>query len=186
MPCAALAARRRANSNRTTFTGDRPVMAATRTFSIIKPDATRRNLTGAVTKMLEEAGLRVVASKRIQHDPRAGRGLLRRPQASGRSSTIWCTFMISARSWFRCSRARTPCSATATSWARPTRPTPAGHDPQGTGRVDRGQLGPRFGQRRECEDRDRLLLQAGRNRRLTAERWRGGAIGRRTGRRPPT
>lgn len=40
-------------------------MAATRTFSIIKPDATRRNLTGAVTKMLEDAGLRVVASKRI-------------------------------------------------------------------------------------------------------------------------
>ena len=41
-------------------------MAVTRTFSIIKPDAPRRNLTGAVTKMLEEAGLRVVASKRIQ------------------------------------------------------------------------------------------------------------------------
>ena len=40
-------------------------MAVTRTFSIIKPDATRRNLTGAVTRMLEEAGLRVVASKRI-------------------------------------------------------------------------------------------------------------------------
>ncbi|MET0588839.1 MAG: nucleoside-diphosphate kinase [Novosphingobium sp.] len=40
-------------------------MAATRTFSIIKPDATRRNLTGAVTQKLEEAGLRVVASKRI-------------------------------------------------------------------------------------------------------------------------
>ncbi len=41
-------------------------MAVTRTFSIIKPDATRRNLTGAVTKMLEDAGLHVVASKRIQ------------------------------------------------------------------------------------------------------------------------
>ena len=41
-------------------------MAVSRTFSIIKPDATRRNLTGAVTKMLEEAGLRVVASKRIK------------------------------------------------------------------------------------------------------------------------
>jgi len=40
-------------------------MAVTRTFSIIKPDATRRNLTGAVTKMLEDAGLRIVASKRI-------------------------------------------------------------------------------------------------------------------------
>jgi nucleoside-diphosphate kinase len=41
-------------------------MATERTFSIIKPDATRRNLTGAITKMLEEAGLRVVASKRLR------------------------------------------------------------------------------------------------------------------------
>ncbi len=41
-------------------------MAVTRTFSIIKPDATRRNLTGAVTNMLEKAGLRIVASRRIQ------------------------------------------------------------------------------------------------------------------------
>jgi nucleoside-diphosphate kinase len=41
-------------------------MAITRTFSIIKPDATRRNLTGRVTSMLEDAGLRVVASKRIR------------------------------------------------------------------------------------------------------------------------
>ena len=41
-------------------------MAVTRTFSIIKPDATRRNLTGAVTAKLEEAGLRVVASRRIR------------------------------------------------------------------------------------------------------------------------
>jgi nucleoside-diphosphate kinase len=40
-------------------------MAVTRTFSIIKPDATKRNLTGAVTKMLEDSGLRVIASKRI-------------------------------------------------------------------------------------------------------------------------
>src|SRR6059058_4361797 len=41
-------------------------MATERTFSIIKPDATRRNLTGAVTRMLEEAGLRIVASRRIR------------------------------------------------------------------------------------------------------------------------
>jgi nucleoside-diphosphate kinase len=41
-------------------------MAVTRTFSIIKPDATRRNLTGAVTKMLEDAGLRVIASRRMR------------------------------------------------------------------------------------------------------------------------
>ena len=62
-------------------------MAVTRTFSIIKPDATRRNLTGAVTKMLEEAGLRVVASQAHPHDPRPGRGLLRASTRSGRSST---------------------------------------------------------------------------------------------------
>ena len=41
-------------------------MSTERTFSIIKPDATRRNLTGAITKMLEEAGLRIVASRRIR------------------------------------------------------------------------------------------------------------------------
>ena len=40
-------------------------MAITRTFSIIKPDATRRNLTGAVNTMIEAAGLRIVAQKRL-------------------------------------------------------------------------------------------------------------------------
>ncbi len=40
-------------------------MAIQRTFSIIKPDATRRNLTGQITARLEDAGLRVVASKRV-------------------------------------------------------------------------------------------------------------------------
>jgi nucleoside-diphosphate kinase len=40
-------------------------MALERTFSIIKPDATRRNLTGQITARLEAAGLRVVASKRL-------------------------------------------------------------------------------------------------------------------------
>jgi nucleoside-diphosphate kinase len=40
-------------------------MARERTFSIIKPDATRRNLTGKVNAMLEAGGLRVIAQKRI-------------------------------------------------------------------------------------------------------------------------
>ena len=40
-------------------------MAIERTFSIIKPDATRRNLTGKVNACLEEAGLRIVAQKRM-------------------------------------------------------------------------------------------------------------------------
>lgn len=40
-------------------------MAIERTFSMIKPDATQRNLTGAITKVFEDNGLRVVASKRV-------------------------------------------------------------------------------------------------------------------------
>ena len=40
-------------------------MAGTRTFSIIKPDATARNLTGAINKVIEDGGLRIVAQRRI-------------------------------------------------------------------------------------------------------------------------
>ncbi len=41
-------------------------MALERTFSILKPDATARNITGAVNSMIEAAGLRIVAQKRIR------------------------------------------------------------------------------------------------------------------------
>lgn len=41
-------------------------MALERTFSIVKPDATKRNLVGAIVAKFEEGGLRVVAQKRIQ------------------------------------------------------------------------------------------------------------------------
>lgn len=41
-------------------------MATERTFSIIKPDATRRNLTGRINAVIEGAGLRIVAQKRIR------------------------------------------------------------------------------------------------------------------------
>ena len=40
-------------------------MAIEHTFSIIKPDATKRNLTGAINAVIEKAGLRIVAQKRI-------------------------------------------------------------------------------------------------------------------------
>jgi nucleoside-diphosphate kinase len=42
------------------------IMAIERTFSIIKPDATARNLTGAINALIEKAGLRIVAQKRIR------------------------------------------------------------------------------------------------------------------------
>jgi nucleoside-diphosphate kinase len=41
-------------------------MAIERTFSILKPDATERNLTGAINAMIEKAGLRIVAQKRVR------------------------------------------------------------------------------------------------------------------------
>jgi nucleoside-diphosphate kinase len=41
-------------------------MALERTFSILKPDATARNLTGAINAIIEKAGLRIVAQKRIR------------------------------------------------------------------------------------------------------------------------
>src|SRR3954470_24334748 len=40
-------------------------MSIERTFSIIKPDATARNLTGAINAMIEQAGLRIIAQKRV-------------------------------------------------------------------------------------------------------------------------
>ena len=36
------------------------------TFSIIKPDATKRNITGSINKVIEESGLRIIAQKRIR------------------------------------------------------------------------------------------------------------------------
>ena len=41
-------------------------MAIERTFSILKPDATARNITGAINAMIEKAGLRIIAQRRIR------------------------------------------------------------------------------------------------------------------------
>ena len=56
-------------------------MAVERTFSIIKPDAVARNLTGAVNAMIEQAGLRIVAQK-----PRPSTPCTRRGRSSASSS----------------------------------------------------------------------------------------------------
>ncbi len=49
-------------------------MAIERTFSMIKPDSTQRNLTGAITKIFEDNGLRVVASRRVWMSLREAEG----------------------------------------------------------------------------------------------------------------
>ncbi|MYH38322.1 MAG: nucleoside-diphosphate kinase [Rhodospirillaceae bacterium] len=49
-------------------------MALERTFSIVKPDATARNLTGAINATIEEAGLRIVAQRRIRMTEEQAKG----------------------------------------------------------------------------------------------------------------
>ena len=49
-------------------------MTVQRTLSIIKPDATKRNLTGAINQRFEEAGLRIVAQKRVRLSREAAEG----------------------------------------------------------------------------------------------------------------
>ena len=49
-------------------------MATERTFSMIKPDATKRNLTGVITQKFEDAGLRIIASKRVWMSLRQAEG----------------------------------------------------------------------------------------------------------------
>ncbi len=70
-------------------------MALERTFSIIKPDATRRNLTGAINAKLEEAGLRIIAQKRI-HMTKAQAGKFYEVHAERPFYDELCDFMSSA------------------------------------------------------------------------------------------
>ncbi len=70
-------------------------MAVSRTFSIIKPDATRRNLTGAINAKLEAAGLRIVAQKRL-HLTKAQAGKFYEVHAARPFYDELCEFMASA------------------------------------------------------------------------------------------
>jgi nucleoside-diphosphate kinase len=69
-------------------------MALERTFSIIKPDATRRNLTGAINAKFEEAGLRIIAQKRI-HMTKAQAGKFYEVHAERPFYDELCEFMSS-------------------------------------------------------------------------------------------
>lgn len=69
-------------------------MAIQRTFSIIKPDATKRNLTGKIVAKFEDAGLRVVASKRI-HLSKAQAGQFYAVHAERPFYDELCEFMAS-------------------------------------------------------------------------------------------
>ncbi len=70
-------------------------MAVSRTFSIIKPDATNRNLTGQINAKFEAAGLRIVAQKRI-HLTKAQAGAFYAVHAGRPFYDELCEFMASA------------------------------------------------------------------------------------------
>jgi nucleoside-diphosphate kinase len=69
-------------------------MAVERTFSIIKPDATRRNITGKVIDKIETAGLKIVASKRVQLSREQAEGFYAAHKERGFFNDL-VTFMIS-------------------------------------------------------------------------------------------
>lgn len=65
-----------------------------RTFSIIKPDATRRNLTGAINALIESNGLRIIAQKRIRLSREQAEGFYAVHKERGFFGEL-CDFMIS-------------------------------------------------------------------------------------------
>ena len=142
-------------------------MAIERTFSIIKPDATARNLTGAINALIEKAGLRIVAQKRIRMTREQAETFYAVHKARPFFGEL-VDFMISGPVVVQVLegenavlRHRDVMGATDPSKAAD------GHDPQAACEVDRRKLGARFGCLRDRGNRDRPVFLRQRNRRLT-------------------
>ena len=141
-------------------------MAVERTLSIIRPDATRRNLTGKVNAKFEEAGLRIVAQRRIK---------LTREQAEAfygvhRERPLFdslCSFMTSDPVVVQVLEGEGAVAKNReVMGGYQPRTSRSRNDSQGFCRVDRSQFGSRIGFGGECSPRDRVLFQPVRHRRL--------------------
>ena len=145
-------------------------MAIERTFSIIKPDATARNLTGAVNALIEKAGLRIVAQKRI----RMTRGQAETFYAVHKARPFFgelVDFMISgpvvvqvlegegAIAKYRDVMGATDPAKAADGTIR-----------KAACEIDRREFGARLGRAGDRRDRDRAVLLGQRNRRLSRAR----------------
>ena len=141
-------------------------MAIERTLSIIKPDATRRNLTGQINAALEGAGLRIVAQKRMRLTKAQAEAFYavhkERPFFGG-----LVEFMISGPVVVQVLEGENAVAKNReVMGATDPKKAAAWHDPREVRRGHRGEFGAWLRQRRERRGRDRLLLRAGGDRRI--------------------
>ena len=140
-------------------------MAIERTFSIIKPDATARNLTGAVNAVIEKAGLRIVAQKRIRMTREQAETFYAVHKARPFFGEL-VEFMTSAGrgpgAGRRGRRRQIPRRHGRDQSGQGGR----GHHPQGSRKIDRREFGARLGRAGNRCDRDRAVLLRQRDRRL--------------------
>ena len=143
-------------------------MAIERTFSIIKPDATRRNLTGAINAAIEKAGLRIVAQKRVRW-PRAQAEKFYEEHKGRPFYDELCTFMTSAPIVVQVLEGENAIKLYRdTMGATDPKEAADGTDPQAVCGFQGRELHARLRQRRQRRPRDRAQLQARGNRRITA------------------
>ena len=155
-------------------------MAIERTFSIIKPDATARNLTGAINAMIEQAGLRIVAQKRVR---------ITREQAE----TFYAVhkerpffgelvdFMISGPVVVQVLEGENAIAQVPRHHGRHrSGQGRARHHPQGPRQVDRRELGARLGRAGHGGEGDRPVLLRQRDRRLTPMALAAGRLAQRS------
>jgi len=156
-------------------------MAIERTFSIIKPDATERNLTGAVNALIEKAGLRIVAQKRIRMTREQAETFYAVHKARPFFGEL-VDFMTSGPVVVQVLQGegavlkyRDVMGATDPSKAAD------GNHPQGSREVDRREFGARLGRDGHRRDRNRAILRGQRNRRLIQKERRGHSVFERSG-----
>ena len=141
-------------------------MAIERTFSIIKPDATARNLTGAINALIEKAGLRIVAQKRIRMTREQAETFYAVHKARPFFGEL-VDFMISGPVVVQVLEGEDAVLQASRRHGR-DRSVQGGrrHDPQAARQVDRRELGAWFRRRRDRGDRNRPVFLGQRNRRL--------------------
>ena len=151
-------------------------MALERTFSIFKPDATARNLTGAINAMIEQAGLRIVAQKRVRISlPQARKFYAVHKERPFFGELV--DFMVSGPVVVQVLRGRQRHRQIPRADGR-HRPGQgrARHHPQGARQIDRQKFRARFRRPRHGGARDRAVLFRERDRRLARSRASGDRV----------